>query len=90
MEKLRLRRVSDAPDPTMTHPFGKFVTVVKRPKVILGKHLFVSMDEQEWCRDNIGRKPDDWDYYVGSNTFVFSRAEDATLFKLRFGICEYR
>lgn len=41
---------------------------------------------QEWCREFVGLSKVDWDYYSSSNTFVFERAEDATAFKLRFGV----
>jgi hypothetical protein len=37
-----------------------------------------------WLENNL--KPEDWKYYFDTDTFAFTYAEDATAFKLRFGL----
>jgi hypothetical protein len=44
----------------------------------------------DWCFDNI--RVDTWKitynpFWTGPNTYYFTNSEDATLFKLKFGVC---
>lgn len=40
--------------------------------------------EVEWCKSNVGKRGDSWNKL--GRTFMFSRPEDATAFKLTFGL----
>jgi len=69
----------------MTKYFGKFVTVVKCKKLGMPGQGFHHKRES-WCRANVGDKRIDWDYYSQGNSYVFVKPEDATLFRLMFGL----
>jgi hypothetical protein len=72
----------------MTEAFGKFVTLVEwkcsAANWIPGAGAYHM--RTVWCDNNVGRIGVEWDYFPESKTFVFSNPEDATLFKLRFGV----
>lgn len=41
-----------------------------------------------WLEECVGQRPDDWTYCraTGADIIWFARAEDATAFKLKFGL----
>jgi hypothetical protein len=64
-------------------PFGRFVTLVKCKVDIQPPGRGLHYNRTKWCDENaLGG----WDFYPGTNTFVFYQSEDATAFKLRFGL----
>jgi hypothetical protein len=78
----RLRRLG----PTVIQTFGKYVTVVKCSTDVnkwiagAGRHYQRTI----WLEEHIGTMGNEWDWFSDSNTFVFTRPEDAVAFKLKF------
>lgn len=64
-------------------PFGKFVTLVKVDDAGHYPGMGVYYNRKKWCDENAGGG---WDFYPATCTFVFYQPEDATAFKLKFGL----
>jgi hypothetical protein len=47
-------------------------------------HTPAYVEHIDWLRDNL--KVETWKYFSGTNSFAFINAEDATAFKLKFGL----